>query len=286
MSPCLSEDAVLAFTPGGKTGGPTRRASRGAPRDVRRVPRARLGAGEEERAGSDHVEDAYAVTVPSTPAARVPPRSAGGDGRRQVRGGVAHRRGRHGRRRGGDPQACSASASPSSSRSPSSSARPRGASGLLREARACAQPSQRARRARARRRELDDGAPYIVMEYLEGRTLAERLREEGPLPLADAVDTVRRRARRSTRRTPLGIVHRDLKPSNLFETRRFDGTRLVKVLDFGIAKGPALASEGDGLTTTRGVMGSPAYMSPEQLRSTRDVDARRHLRRVSSRGSC
>jgi serine/threonine-protein kinase len=71
----------------------------------------------------------------------------------------------------------------------------------------------------------------------------------------------------------LGIVHRDLKPANLFLTQRADGSPLVKVLDFGISKA-APTEPGANLTRTQTVMGSPAYMSPEQLRSSRDVDAR------------
>src|SRR5208283_1909044 len=72
-----------------------------------------------------------------------------------------------------------------------------------------------------------------------------------------------------------GIVHRDLKPANLFLTRRTDGAPLVKVLDFGISKIQPLtaAREGRSIETTS-IMGSPGYMAPEQMRSTRDVDAR------------
>ena len=143
---------------------------------------------------------------------------------------------------------------------------------LIREARACA----RLRSEHAVRLldvgTLDDGSPYVVMEYLSGRTLAERLREDGPLPVAEAVDTIIQVCEALEEAHLAGIVHRDLKPSNLFETQRFDGSRLVKVLDFGIAKSAALS--GEALTSTRGVMGSPGYMAPEQLRSTRDVDAR------------
>jgi tRNA A-37 threonylcarbamoyl transferase component Bud32 len=145
---------------------------------------------------------------------------------------------------------------------------------MLREARACVRLRSEQTVRVLDVGTLDDGAPFIVMEYLLGRSLAERLREEGPLPVGDAVDTIRQACAAHDEAHAIGIVHRDLKPSNLLETRRFDGTRLVKVVDFGIAKGPALASDGGELTTTRGVMGSPAYMAPEQLRSTRDVDSR------------
>jgi eukaryotic-like serine/threonine-protein kinase len=144
---------------------------------------------------------------------------------------------------------------------------------LLREARACA-------RLRSEHvvRLLDvgalaDGSPYVVMEYLIGRTLAERLREDGPLPTGEAVDAIVQACEALEEAHLSGIVHRDLKPSNLFETHRFDGSRVVKVLDFGIAK-TAVPAAGDELAATRGAMGSPGYMAPEQLRSTRDVDER------------
>ena len=148
---------------------------------------------------------------------------------------------------------------------------------MLREARACVRLRSEHTVRVLDVGTLEDGAPFIVMEYLLGRSLADRLREEGPLPAAEAVDTVRQACAALDEAHASGIIHRDLKPSNLIETRRFDGSRLVKVVDFGIAKGPSLASGGDDLTTTRGVMGSPAYMAPEQLRSTRDVDARADL---------
>ncbi len=72
----------------------------------------------------------------------------------------------------------------------------------------------------------------------------------------------------------LGIVHRDLKPANLFLARRSDGTPLVKVLDFGISKASSLTDSGLAMTKTASMMGSPLYMSPEQMRSAKDVDAR------------
>jgi serine/threonine-protein kinase len=144
---------------------------------------------------------------------------------------------------------------------------------LLREARACA----RLRSEHAVRLldvgTLDTGLPYVVMEYLAGRTLAERLRDDGVLPVPLAVDSIVQACDALEEAHAAGIVHRDLKPSNLFETRRFDGSPLVKVLDFGIAKAPAHAGA-EPLTTTHAIMGSPAYMAPEQLRNTRDVDAR------------
>jgi serine/threonine-protein kinase len=144
---------------------------------------------------------------------------------------------------------------------------------LIREARACAQLRSEYAVRLLDVGTLDDGSPYVVMEYLVGRTLAERLLEEAPLPRAEAIDSLVEACEALGEAHAKGIVHRDLKPSNLFETHRFDGSRVIKVLDFGIAKYRAHAGE-DALTVTREVMGSPAYMAPEQLRSTRDVDAR------------
>ena len=119
---------------------------------------------------------------------------------------------------------------------------------------------------------LEDGAPYIVMELLEGQDLASLVAGHGPMPVQHACDYVLQACIGVAEAHAMAIVHRDLKPANLFLTRRPDGTPLIKVLDFGIAK-----AQGDTnfhLTKTTSVLGSPGYMSPEQLRSSRDVDAR------------
>ncbi len=123
---------------------------------------------------------------------------------------------------------------------------------------------------------LDTGAPYIVMEYLEGSDLAGELLTRGPLPPTDTVEYVVQACDALAEAHALGIVHRDLKPANLFVTRRRDGSPLVKVLDFGISKSSALNEVGGGgsLTKTGGLMGSPVYMSPEQMKSAKDTDAR------------
>lgn len=119
---------------------------------------------------------------------------------------------------------------------------------------------------------LPSGAPYLVMEYLEGEDLAQRL-ERGPVPISDAVDYVMQCCEAMHVAHRSGIVHRDLKPANLFLTRRPDGSPIIKVLDFGISK----VSGGEGaqlsLTATQAMMGSPLYMSPEQMRSSKDVSA-------------
>ncbi len=122
---------------------------------------------------------------------------------------------------------------------------------------------------------LDDGTPYIVMEYLEGSDLAEILRQRGALPVDQAVEFVLQACEAIVEAHELGIVHRDLKPANLFVVRRADGLYSVKVLDFGISKtlGVDPASANIAITDTTVVMGSPAYMSPEQMESARKVDA-------------
>ncbi len=128
---------------------------------------------------------------------------------------------------------------------------------------------------------LPNGAPYIVMEYLEGGDLAHWLVERGPLPVEQAVEFVLHAAVAVAEAHALGIIHRDLKPANLFCVRRSDGLLSIKVLDFGISKiiaragsiPDALTAQGHGVTQGSTMMGSPHYMSPEQMRSSKDVDA-------------
>jgi len=119
----------------------------------------------------------------------------------------------------------------------------------------------------------DDGTPYLVMEYVEGRDLSEELEARGPLPIELAVNYVLQGAVGVAEAHALNIVHRDLKPSNLFLAKLPNGRSLVKVLDFGIAK-ESSAVENKELTTTFSALGSPAYMSPEQLRAAKNVDER------------
>jgi serine/threonine-protein kinase len=118
----------------------------------------------------------------------------------------------------------------------------------------------------------EDGTGYLVMELLEGRDFAAIV-EEGPLPVATAVDYLTQACEAVAEAHSLGIIHRDLKSANLFLTRRPDGTPLVKVLDFGLSKVDRSLSEAT-LTDDNHVMGSPHFMAPEQMRSSREVDAR------------
>jgi eukaryotic-like serine/threonine-protein kinase len=119
----------------------------------------------------------------------------------------------------------------------------------------------------------EDGTPYIVMEYLVGESLDALLGREGRLPIARAGDLVAQAARGIQVAHAAGIIHRDLKPQNLFVCRRQDGTDLLKVLDFGVAKLQA-ADEMNAATRTGAMVGTVAYMSPEQARGDKIVDAR------------
>jgi serine/threonine protein kinase len=119
------------------------------------------------------------------------------------------------------------------------------------------------------------GIPYMVMEYLEGRDLANELERRGRLPPEEAVGYVMEACDAVAEAHAAGIVHRDIKPANLFLATRSDGSRHVKVLDFGVSKSLVDSSSGQhALTVTSSVVGSPLYMSPEQLDSARDVDRR------------
>lgn len=117
---------------------------------------------------------------------------------------------------------------------------------------------------------LEDGRPFIVMEYLEGRDLNDELELRGSLPVSEAVDYILQTCTAMSEAHGKGIVHRDLKPHNLYLTDHGGGRR-VKVLDFGISK----VDEGDAsVTATSVAMGTPLYMAPEQMRSAKHVDAR------------
>jgi serine/threonine-protein kinase len=123
--------------------------------------------------------------------------------------------------------------------------------------------------------QLDDETPYIMMELLDGKDLSGVLQESGVLPFPVAVDHVLQACEALAEAHAAGIVHRDIKPANLFLTRAADGSACVKVLDFGISK--LRDGSGVSLTRTDQALGSPLYMSPEQMNCTRDVDARSDL---------
>jgi len=121
------------------------------------------------------------------------------------------------------------------------------------------------------------GAPVLVMELLEGCDLERLLQTRGPLATHVAVDLVLEACEGVAAAHAAGVVHRDLKPANLFLAERADGTTAVKVLDFGISKvvaTPGATTRDAGVTGAAMILGSPFYMAPEQLASTRDADAR------------
>lgn len=141
--------------------------------------------------------------------------------------------------------------------------------------------------------ELDDGVPYIVMEYLDGVDLSEHLYTRGSLPYPEACEYVLQACHALAEAHGHGIIHRDLKLANLFLTRDASGAPVIKVLDFGVSK--ILDDSDDEETSVGGVprarlverkmpadsivtkvsdmLGSPSYMAPEQILSAKDVDA-------------
>jgi len=110
-----------------------------------------------------------------------------------------------------------------------------------------------------------DGLWYYVMELLEGETLSALIKREGPLPPARAVAMVEQAARALGEAHAAGVVHRDLKPENLFVTRLGGESDFIKVLDFGVAKVLAAETENPDLTSDNALLGTPAFMSPEQV---------------------
>ena len=115
--------------------------------------------------------------------------------------------------------------------------------------------------------QLENGSPYIVMEYLDGKDLAAWLIEYGAMPIPQAVDFVLQASEAIAEAHAIGIVHRDLKPANLFCVQRSDGQPSIKVLDFGISKVMNQTAQMHAMTRTNGLVGSPLYMSPEHMKS-------------------
>lgn len=120
----------------------------------------------------------------------------------------------------------------------------------------------------------EDGVPFLVMEFLEGDTLAARL-EQAPgqrLPFEDLVPIVLDVLEALGHAHSRGIIHRDLKPENIFIAHKPNGTTVVKLVDLGISK--ALGSTSQAITQSGSALGTPHYMAPEQLRGEKDVDGR------------
>jgi len=126
----------------------------------------------------------------------------------------------------------------------------------------------------------DEGVPYIVMELLEGRDLGQYLDQEGKMPPDLVVEVMGQLARALDRAHERGIIHRDIKPGNIYlcDAGRA-GEVFVKLLDFGIAKGVELMGTDrvDSGTKTGSMIGSPFYMSPEQILGSKDLDHRSDL---------
>jgi serine/threonine-protein kinase len=144
---------------------------------------------------------------------------------------------------------------------------------FLREARACVKIKSAHVARVSDVGTLESGAPYMVMEYLEGTDAAHVIAEGHRLAIPEAIDYVVQAGDAIAEAHSLGIVHRDVKPANMFVTRHTDGTPLVKLLDFGISKvvgDPKV----DALTKTTATMGSALYMSPEQIKQSKSVDHR------------
>ena len=118
---------------------------------------------------------------------------------------------------------------------------------------------------------LESGEPYMVMEMLQGRDLHRVSRKSHRFSVGEVATYMIQAMEALAEAHIQGIVHRDLKPANLFLHRQPDGTRIVKVLDFGISK---QTSDLTDLTQTTSILGSPRFIAPEQLRSSKGVDAR------------
>jgi serine/threonine protein kinase/class 3 adenylate cyclase len=124
---------------------------------------------------------------------------------------------------------------------------------------------------------IDADAPYIVMELLEGEDLQARVTRLGKLPLAAAAGIITQAAKALSAAHASGIVHRDIKPANIFLARS-DSEEIVKVLDFGVAAlVSGLGSTENHVTRAGGVVGTPHYMSPEQVRGSKGIDFRSDL---------
>src|SRR3954464_9055149 len=113
---------------------------------------------------------------------------------------------------------------------------------------------------------LENGSPYMVMEFLEGTDLGTVLEQTGILPIDVAVSYVLQTCEALAAAHAARVIHRDIKPSNLFLTKGPDRAPVIKVLDFGISKLLDVNSLSGAITETQRAMGSPSYMAPEQMR--------------------
>lgn len=120
---------------------------------------------------------------------------------------------------------------------------------------------------------LENGAPYLLMELLGGETLDERLRRQGPIDASELAGLIHQACQGMQAAHEAGIIHRDLKPENLFIEIR-EGHPFVKILDFGISKFDEGKTGAPGITKGDSVMGTPCYMSPEQISGSAAIDAR------------
>ncbi|WP_437851383.1 protein kinase domain-containing protein [Sorangium sp. So ce363] len=123
-------------------------------------------------------------------------------------------------------------------------------------------------------RDRETGAPYIAMEFLEGEDVQALIERLGPLPVDLALRIGLQACLGLERAHEAGIVHRDIKPANLFLARKQGGQRVIKVLDFGVAKVTDNSLGNGGMTKSGALLGSPLYMSPEQARGSGAIDAR------------
>jgi eukaryotic-like serine/threonine-protein kinase len=121
----------------------------------------------------------------------------------------------------------------------------------------------------------EEGLIYIVMELLSGETLADRIKRVGPMSPAEAVGYLIQAASPLAQMHDEGIVHRDVKPSNVFLARDAEGRERIKLLDFGVAAFQQPLARGESsITLTDAIVGTPRYMAPEQVRASKEVDAR------------
>lgn len=121
---------------------------------------------------------------------------------------------------------------------------------------------------------LESGEPYMVLEYLDGCDLAALAKQRGAISASEATEYVLQACEALAEAHSLGIIHRDIKLANLFVTRGPAGGPLVKVLDFGISKTNPFGESEHDMTRTTSMLGSPRFMSPEQMRDPRAVDGR------------